>query len=50
MELPARNVPDEKYGSVKAYHVTVLEEFHKLVKSDLARTSLPYYRRYTVEG
>lgn len=50
MELPARNVPDEKYGSVKAYHVTVLEEFHKLVKEDLCRTILPYYRRYTVEG
>lgn len=50
MELPARNVPDEKYGSVKAYHVTVLEEFHKLIKDDLHLTILPYYRRYTVEG
>lgn len=50
MHLPAKNVPDEKYGSVKAYHITVLEEFHRLVKNDSGRTILPYYRKFNVEG
>lgn len=50
MNFPARNVPDEKYGSVKAYHVDVLEYFHTILKNDSAKAVLPYYRRYSAEG
>lgn len=50
MNFPARNVPDEKYGSVKAYHVDVLEYFHAILKNDSTKAVLPYYRRYSAEG
>lgn len=50
MQIPAKDVPDEKYGSVKAYHVNVIEAFHQTIKEDPARFILAPYRKTVVEG
>lgn len=38
-------VPDERFGQVRAYHVSVVEKFHDLLRDDEFKTILTQYRK-----
>lgn len=42
-EFAHRNIPDSRYGTVKAYHVGVIERLHEMVQAD--ETLMAKYRK-----